>query len=216
MIKDKKIEHDWHLFGGPAGVTVFTRPLHDFFRENELPDLFNKTSELHDDRLLALVTALIVENRLDVALSSFLPCYSELKNSVDFTFSMKTKLAEALSFIPVRILKSANILRLIRNEFAHGLEKDSFEQLKPKLRTSVVNLRSEIFEVYGDDEKKPKETFLDEYKALSFYCIVGIDQYRDSLAFLRQFIEGPEFARIFEHQQEVFRKAVIATIPLKR
>src|ERR1043166_9666104 len=87
---------------GPQGESLFTEPLIRFFRENPLPEFFSKTADLKDDRLLAIVTALIVEDRVDAALQSFLPRYARLTSASDFTFSMKIALMESFAFIPPR------------------------------------------------------------------------------------------------------------------
>src|SRR5215207_965933 len=99
------------LISGHKGEALFTEPLMRFFRHDPLPELFSKTEQLQDDRLLAIVTALIVEDRLDVALKSFLPRYTRLEAGADFSFSMKIALAESLALIPTRILSAATVLR---------------------------------------------------------------------------------------------------------
>src|ERR1700687_1436110 len=84
------------LFSGKKGETIFSEPLLTFFRHNPLPELFQQTEGLKDDRLLAIVTALIVEDRIDAVLGSFLPRYVRLTEKTEFTFSMKIALVEAL------------------------------------------------------------------------------------------------------------------------
>jgi hypothetical protein len=189
-----------------------------YFRENPLPELFRKTEDLKDDRLLAIVTALIVEDRLDTALDSFLPRYARLTGAMDFTFSMKIALMEALALVPPRILSAADLIRKIRNEFAHHLDLDAFSGLKPKFITDVINLRANVYGVFGVDERKPEATFLEEYKSLAFFCIVGLDAYRENLSFLRSYIETPEFiGALFKKsasENEDQMKAVLAKRPL--
>jgi hypothetical protein len=164
-----------------------------YFRHNPLPELFTKTEGLSDDRLLALVTALIVEGRLDATLSSFLPRYARLTDASDFTFSLKIALLESLAFVPPQVCSAADLLRKVRNEFAHNLDISSFDQLKPKLRSEICNLRASVYGVFGSDERKPKDTFLAEFKALAFFCIVGLDAYQENLSYLRTHIETPDF-----------------------
>src|ERR1700722_9432227 len=104
------------LFSGVEGESLFSEPLMILFRENPLPELFRKVQHLQDDRLLAIVTALVVEDRIDAALKSFLPRYARLTEKGDYTFSMKISLMEALGMIPPRLLSAATLLRQIRNE----------------------------------------------------------------------------------------------------
>jgi hypothetical protein len=205
------------LFSEHKDESLFTEPLMRYFRHNPLPDLFGKTADLDDDRLLAIVTALIVEDRIDAFLGSFLPRYARL-SSKDFTFSMKIALAETFAFIPPRLLSAATIFRKIRNEFAHNLELDSFSTLKQSLISDLINLRREVFGIFGEDERKPKATFLDEYKSLAFYCVAGLDAYRENLSYLRAFIERPEFIdglfRTCAAENEAEMKAVLSKPPI--
>ena len=205
------------LFSGHKNESLFTEPLMRYFRHNPLPDLFSKTANLQDDRLLAIVTALIVEDRVDALLSSFLPRYSRLTTN-DFTFSMKIALAEAFALIPTRILSAATILRKIRNEFAHNLEMDSFSTLKKSLISDLTNLRNEVYGVFGKDEKKPKANFLDEYKSIAFFCVAGLDAYRENLSYLRSFIERPEIIdqllKTSAAENDAEMKAVLSKPPI--
>src|SRR5260370_4607560 len=104
------------LVDGPAGDSLFSQPAHLHFRHNPLPDLFKKTEGLNDDRLFAIVTALVVEDRLDVLLAAFLPRYKRLTDAADCTFSVKIALLEAVAFIPTKIAGAATLIRQIRNE----------------------------------------------------------------------------------------------------
>lgn len=206
------------LISGHKGESLFIEPLLRYFRHNPLPELFSKTEQLKDDRLLAIVTALIVEDRLDALLKSFLPRYPRLTSATDFTFSMKIALAEALALIPTRIFSAATVLRKIRNEFAHHLEMDSLAQLKASLNADLLNLRSEVYGVYGEDERKPKATILEEYKAVAFFCIVGLDAYQENLKYLRSHLESPEFVegliKSSAAENEAEMKAILSQPPL--
>jgi hypothetical protein len=155
--------------------------------------LFSKTAGLTDDRLLAIVTALVVEQRVDVLLGSFLPGYKHLAEGRDLTFSLKIGLAKALGFIPPRILRAATMIREIRNEFAHDLDILSFAQLKIDLIRGLTSLRIEIDQHSGADLSKPEPSLAEEYRAIAFFCIAGLDAYRENLAYLRSKIETPKF-----------------------
>lgn len=206
------------LFSGIKGESLFDEPLLRYFRHNPLPALFSKTAGLKDDRLLALVTALIVEDRLDAALSSFLPRYRRLTSASDFTFSMKIALAEALAQIPPKILSAATVIRKIRNEFAHHLEIESFSGLKADLTADLKNLRAAVYGVFGADQRKPLPSLPEEYKALAFVCIAGLDAYRENLAYLRAYIETPEFIDFLlkkcAAENEAEMRAVLAQKPI--
>src|SRR5260370_23667300 len=95
------------LFSGHKGESLFTEPFLIYFRHNPLPELLLKIQGMHDDRLLGIIGALIVEERLDALLKSFLPRYRRLQEADEFTFAIRISLAEALGLIPPEILRAA-------------------------------------------------------------------------------------------------------------
>lgn len=173
-------------FSGPTGETLFNKP---FFAptvpySNELPELFEKVEELHDHRLLSLVTALIVENRLDKLLDAHCPRYNRLIEASQFTFSIKIRMLEALCLIPYTITEACNILREIRNEFAHNLEKTKFSDLPEKEFKKIEGLLSRTL---PDALKTPdgQEEMLFRYKTTAFIGISGLDSYVVNVKVLR-------------------------------
>ena len=185
------------LLSGKKGESLFHNPLVRIFKEQELPDLFKKTEKLDDERLLAIVTALIIEDRLDLFLGAFLPRYNQLKEPTEFGFSLKIRLAAALGFIPPRILLACHLFRGIRNDFAHNLNLEKFDDLEKKRLDALVALRADIYSIYGAEERKPKSTVKEEFKALAYYCILGLEEYRENVTRLREYIEGQDFLESF-------------------
>ena len=180
------------LFDGRAGDSLFSTPFLQFFRENELSPLFQKVERLDDHRLLAVITALVVENRVDRINAAFLPQYTRLIENSDFVFSTKIALLEALNFVPLYITMSAHCLRRIRNEFAHNLERETLNDLPEKVINSMRPLYGEIYRDFKP--KAVQETTLFEmFKLLSFYCIWGLDSYIVNVEALRGEISGAEF-----------------------
>jgi len=100
--------------------------------EEKYVTIVDRYSDVEDDRLLALIGGLIVENELDDFLSIWIPGYNHLKNERDFSFNLKIELAKALQLIPSRILNSIHPIRKIRNIFAHNLNIDLFKQARDK------------------------------------------------------------------------------------
>ncbi|MEH1844422.1 MAG: DUF4145 domain-containing protein [Nostoc sp.] len=131
------------LCDGKFGDSLFRKPFTHLLRKNELPELFKKVEGMNDHRLLAIITALLIETRLDNLLGLFLPRYSKLLNASNFTFSMKINLLEALNFVPPSITTAAHCLRKIRNEFAHDLSKVDFSSIEEPLKRSLRSLCEE-------------------------------------------------------------------------
>ncbi|KTD88157.1 hypothetical protein [Paenibacillus etheri] len=84
------------------------------------------------DRGAALIGAAMVESKLEYLLKETLVdnfSKAELFNGPNSplgTFSSKIKLCHALGFITDKEAREANMIRKVRNEFAHNLEELSF------------------------------------------------------------------------------------------
>jgi hypothetical protein len=206
-----------NIFDGPLGESLFEKPVLRLFRHNPLPEFFAKAEKIDDDRFVAVVTALIVEDRLDACLGSFLPRYSILLKTQDFTLANKIRLMQALDFVPRLLLSASDLIRSIRNEFAHNLEQETFAALSQALQKKLVSLRAEIYSRFGKEERQPKDSLRAEFKALAFFAIAGLDTYCENLAILRQqianrdFIEGLYSLVAAENKTSV--QAVLASKP---
>jgi len=104
--------------------------------------LVNKAKE---ERLLALIAAMSIEEALDSLLSAYIPDYKRIPKKKDFTSSMKIEIAKSLRLIPRHIMNTANLVRAIRNEFAHDLSIDSFDSLNEKNFKNKLKARFKEF-----------------------------------------------------------------------
>ena len=117
---------------------------------------------LDDDRLIALIGALIVENAVEAYLSAAMLGYKkELSGSKDFFFSWKIAVAKSLRFCPTKILTCADVIRQIRNEFAHNLGIKDFVELKTVYRKKLDDAFLSIV-----DETPRKERTMREVRAI--------------------------------------------------
>ncbi len=153
---------------------------------------------MNDHRLLAIVTALLVENRVDKVNSMFLPKYNKLSETSQFTFSMKIRLLESLDFIPPSITQAAHYLRDIRNEFAHNLEKTDFAHLKEGKLHKFLQLSHQVYQ-YAGEHSDDRDDLLKSYKKLSFFCITGLHSYAGNIKLLRDEISKEEFISVLEN-----------------
>jgi hypothetical protein len=176
-------------FDGKPGDSMFHRPFMSMFRENPLPDLFRKLEGINDDRLTAIVTGLIVEDRIDHLLTRFLPRYNRLADAEQCTFSMKIRLLEALNFVPARITAMADCLRQVRNEFAHDLTKTAFEHLPKRILDRLAGLRDDVC-LRSDG---PAPSISHAFHNLRFFCVVSLDIYSVNVQALREAITDPDF-----------------------
>lgn len=101
---------------------------------------FRHTLNLETDRGCALMASAYLEDRLEFLIKSFL--VEEASNSLfEFngpfgTFSSKITTAYALGLVPKNLNTDLNILRKVRNEFAHRADLTDFESSGIKERVS--------------------------------------------------------------------------------
>ncbi|PKN89329.1 MAG: hypothetical protein CVU51_00805 [Deltaproteobacteria bacterium HGW-Deltaproteobacteria-1] len=123
-------------FDGPEGQSLFRRFLVWCFPvewestvQKEADAVFSHLSA-EDERAVALVAAMVVEDGVNKLVAAYVPGYKDLAAKSDFTFSMRIELAQALRLCPSRLLGAADTLRRIRNEFAHKLTLKTFDGCK--------------------------------------------------------------------------------------
>jgi hypothetical protein len=175
---------------GRPGESLFYRAMLDLPRHNELPELFQKVEGMDDERLLAIVTGLLVENRLDHQLAFFLPRYSVFEKVTEFGFSMKIRLLQALNFIPPLIPAAADCIRKIRNEFAHQLSKTHLSEIDPKILQGMQSIEQSAYagvNVIGPP-RQSKKTLREVFSSVAAYCLFGLDRYAVNLRILREHI----------------------------
>jgi hypothetical protein len=185
---------------GPEGDTLFSRPFFEFGR-NELPILFQQVEGLHDHRLLALVTALIVEERVDKLLGAFCPRYECLIEQSEFTFSLKIRMLEALSVIPRSITDACHIIRSIRNDFAHNLERTRLSHTDKKIVRRMEALLRRVNSSLVNTIISEEGIFAN-FKNLSFVAIVGVDAYMANLTRLREKISDSAFVQSLQDETQ--------------
>lgn len=130
----------------------------------EWQDYMTHIKELKkDDRLFALVADLLVGNVIDSYLSEIMPTYKKkLANNKEFTLFLRIAVAEQLRLSPARYFRGAYIINRVRNEFAHNLEKKTFEDLKLSTREEIKN----VLIVYANPCPNPKNTLQENFTSL--------------------------------------------------
>lgn len=163
------------FWDGKSDESLFHKPLIDYFDKSDLNDFNEKTAYIKDERLHAIVSALVVETMIDRMLSLLLPKYEKLVEGGDFTFSSRIKLLSAFEMIPNNIITCADCVRSVRNEFAHNLEKTTFNDLKKKLKNKLSGIHSNIF-------KKENSNLFECFKGILFFFSHGIYAYMTNLS----------------------------------
>ena len=123
-------------FESPQGESLFGRFLvwclpadYESTIQSEIDDVFSHLGS-EDDRAVALVGALLVEDGVNRLVAAHAPGYKDLQANRDLTLSTRIDLARALRLCPSRFLGAADTVRSIRNEFAHKLTLKTFDGCK--------------------------------------------------------------------------------------
>lgn len=187
------------LWVGEEGSSVFTQPFIDYsFQPNRMPGFLDRIQRTGDDRSFVIVSVVVLERYLDVLLEGLLPGYNDLVEKREFTLSLKLGLLNALRLIPPHIVQIADLLRRVRNEFAHNVDCDKLENLKDSLKASLAQ---RVRECYGD--AKPYSSSLHEmFKALTFLALVGLESYRVNVAILRERMDDGSLRSTLKLQSE--------------
>jgi len=188
---------------GQAGETLFWHLKGWLVRDREdaiqqrLDELWENYKEVQDERLLALVGALCIEASLDNLLSRFAPQYDVLLDNVDVTFSVKIGIARALRLIPSKILNSCDLVRGIRNDFAHNLGVSQFRELERK-RLDKLGPYVKLF----NTGERNWEDWPALYRDMIGFTAVGLIAYALQIEALRDYLGTDEFRRHFKDHAE--------------
>jgi hypothetical protein len=113
---------------GPSGESLFRRPLSWFLSpdwqtkfQREVDEYWKHYADLVDDRAIVLAGALCVEDSLDEMIRAFFSEPRGLFENRDFSFALKIDIVRACKLIPRRILNDCDLIRNVRNDFAHEL-----------------------------------------------------------------------------------------------
>jgi hypothetical protein len=180
------------ILDGDKGSSLFYSPLltlPDLTKSYDLPEFLQKIKKSGDDRSYALMSALVIENYLDRVLSVIIPDFKRFIKDHEVSLSEKLDLLKSMQLIPIHLISCAHAARAVRNDFAHNLELNSFDNLsqntKDKLRTAydLIPVRRAY------EELTTKEVF----DQVVFIAVSGFSIYLYSIALLFKVIRDPKF-----------------------
>ena len=176
---------------GPKGKTLFNEAKSWLLTGKEqniqaqLYERWQYYSEATDDRLVAIIAALCIESSMDALLSAMAPGFKDYAEDTNFTFSIKTKMISSLRLLPERILTACDLIRQIRNEFAHHVHYKRFEDLGEKrLKNLEPYVRS--FNTAQRDPNAVQRLF----KELVAYSLTALIVYTEQVSRFRQYAES--------------------------
>ncbi|MBI5579606.1 MAG: hypothetical protein HY895_10675 [Deltaproteobacteria bacterium] len=207
------------FFDGEKGKSLWQFPLMKFGSGSRMEEILSHTKNVNDDRMLSLLTALLIENRVEHILSEMLPKFSALLEDTDFTFSMKLRLLESFNIIPIQLIRSAGIIRKIRNAFAHDIANIKFENLDKKLLSKLIGYREYIYRNKETKEQQTenKNSYFKSYNSLSWYCMIGLDSYIENAeAFANKFYSIDSVESIYKDNYIVNNQITDAFLKLSK
>jgi hypothetical protein len=160
----------------------------------ELDKMWAHYKDLTDDRLLTLVAALCIENSVDAVLQAFSPRFADCLGSSDFTFSLKIEVVRSMRMLPSRILTACDLIRVIRNEFAHHLEVKEFGQLDNEKCLRKLGPYVAAFSIRKRDANDHRGLFTD----LVGFVLLALNVYTRQIARLREYLESEGFGAAFK------------------
>ena len=178
---------------GPEDETIFWHAKafvakHQNQLHVEIDEMWNHIEDVADDRLVALVGALCIENSVDALLEAIGPGFRALRGRPDFTFSLKVDVARSLRLLPTRILTSCDLIRQLRNEFAHNLNVKDFGQCDPK----DLNKLSPHVAAFSTAESCTAD-YRALFKSLTAFTTLALSVYTLQVAELRRYLNTSHF-----------------------
>lgn len=193
------------IFDGEIGESLFVEPFSDTLKKTldetfEVHELFKKTGSAGDERSLAVIAALIIENRLDHILRALMPNYEEV--ALRWTPSLKRSVLSAMRICPQHIIDCAHCVQQIRNDFAHDLNRDAFDKVEPKYLTKLSYL---FHGLYGSEEAKIK-SHREKFMGVAYVAFYGLELYTRNVEVLMSEITNTDFLKSLQdkaHQERM-------------
>ncbi len=205
-----EVPYDGLQFSGRVGETVFIKPINLIFdgheARTELPEFFARLRGTTDHRSLVILSALVLENTLDVILGCLMPDFKIIQ---DTTLSSKIGILAALRLIPVHLTDCADLVRSVRNDFAHQLELETLAHLKVSRTARIAQLCRVI---KGSKFDASKVDIQEQYWEVAFYSICGMRLYSDNVILLRSVISNPSFIAQVQKEAEARDFELLKTI----
>lgn len=194
-------------YNGPKGETLFHTPyltLTAAPEQREASELLFRLGAGKDDRSMALLSALVCEKYLDRTLGMLMPRYKQaLLNGQAATFSTKIKVLSALDIIPRHITKAADLVRSVRNKFAHKLDLDHLGELPDDLRNQIKDYcASRVTNATPEDIADLKACF----KVIVDHATGVLLSYATSMDLLNKAIREPSFVALLMSNPEALKE----------
>lgn len=163
----------------------------------EMGDFYERVNETTDERSFVVLMTLVVEYHVDAILRAFFPNNKDLLENINFTFALRVSILKSLRLIPDKIFDFADIVRKIRNEFAHKIEIDKIIELDeyPKGKKLIKTLDSlcKRYEESLTYSKYQQDNYREKFKDIANFAISALREYEPAVNLIRTEIERSDF-----------------------
>jgi hypothetical protein len=214
---------------GVQGETLFHRPVVDVFASIEdqlkadgLRSTLNRMQNYEDERSMVLLAALASEAVIDKLLAAIIPGYvAELRDQRDMPFSLKIKLLKALAIVPKHLTGAADLVRGVRNKFAHQLTVEKLDDLrireagrKKSKDESIVTRMQQYYARHHILPADRRDDLAHVFDAIALIATAGLAAYIHMVRDLHAEIREPAFEQKLykraEQRQKTQAKQVLA------
>ncbi len=161
----------------------------------DMPPYFKRLNEINDDRSFVILACSVMEYQIDRFLKNFIPKADILINN-NTNLNNKILIIQAFNLIPPHFAQIMNVLRNIRNDFAHNLKIDSFSDAeKSEKLPEHIDEMDRLWNKFKRDMCywHNGDSLRLMYKDLWRVCIEGLRVYESNIRLFRQETEKIEF-----------------------
>ncbi len=204
------------IYIGEKSKSLFTEQFDRFLPSQWNKDIapyFKRLNKIKDERSFVILASTVLELKVDIFLKLFIPDSKPLVNE-NTNFESKIKILRAFKLIPAQIVNIIELLKNIRNDFAHDINLDSFSEanLSKKLPTRL-KLLDKYWTEYENDMTyyKIKPIPVQKYKDLWAASLEALDVYESNIIVLRQELQQEEFVEKLKTKAKMLKSEKSST-----
>jgi hypothetical protein len=188
-----------HFWETEYTKSLFYQPFANWEKSSDwnedIPQYFKRLNKLRDERSFVILASTVLEYQVDRFLKCFIPEFQILITD-NTSFGSKLKILRAFRIIPPHIINCTELIKNIRNEFAHNQALDKFSDTKKSNKLIAhLQLLDKYWKDYEDDMLyfKIKQDTLQKFKDIWRKALEGFRSYENNIKLFRLITEQKEF-----------------------
>jgi hypothetical protein len=162
---------------------------------DDLPPFFERLNKIEDDRSFIILATSVLEYQIDRFLKAFIPNFQILVNDKT-NLVTKINIIRAFNLIPEHFPDMLDNIRNIRNDFAHNLKIDSFNDASESEKLpGHINEMERLWDRFQNDMCywQKDEPLRLMFKDIWRFCLEGLRLFESNVRLFRQETEKKEF-----------------------